>query len=75
VRIALDYLLNHGGMAVLPDVLIRPYLGTNQINLATELEPSTNLLYLAYIKDVKHLGLADIISFLLSQEAPISAPQ
>ena len=75
VRIALDYLLNHGGMAVLPEVLIRPYMATNQIKLATALEPTTNLLYLAYIKDVKHLGLADIISFLLSQEAPVSTPQ
>ncbi|MFT4937595.1 MAG: DNA-binding transcriptional LysR family regulator [Paraglaciecola sp.] len=75
VRIALDYLLNHGGMAVLPESLTRPYIETKQVNLARELEPTTNQLWLAYIKDVKHSGLAEIIGFLLEQETLVSEPQ
>ena len=66
IRIALDLLLNQGGMALLPDSLAEDYVARGLISRLDECGDFRCSLKVAFLKEINHVGLSEFIDFLLN---------
>jgi LysR family transcriptional regulator, flagellar master operon regulator len=74
IRIALELLLNQGGMALLPVSIAEHYVQQGQLSKVSVCKEFQCSLKLAYLHEVNHPGLSEFIDFLLSmpkQEASL----
>jgi DNA-binding transcriptional LysR family regulator len=66
IRIALDLLLNQGGMALLPTTLAEDYVNKGWLTKQEECGEFCCTLKIAFLKEVNHVGLREFIDFLLN---------
>ncbi|KZN40902.1 LysR family transcriptional regulator [Pseudoalteromonas luteoviolacea CPMOR-2] len=69
-RIALDLILQCGGSAYLPDVLVRPFIEQNLLYCLDDLPTFSREVYVAFHKDNEHADKLHEIRRMLRQEEP-----
>ncbi len=71
-RIALDFILEKGGSAYLPQSMVEPFLTTKQLYLGEGVEPWNRPIYLSYRKDSSSIEAIVKIQTLAKDVAPLT---
>ncbi|MFT6957260.1 MAG: DNA-binding transcriptional LysR family regulator [Halieaceae bacterium] len=73
-RIALDFLLSHGGSVYLPEALARSYLDIGKFHLVDGAPTITQAVYVMYLQDSNKKSLMQAVTNLLVNTVPTAAP-
>jgi DNA-binding transcriptional LysR family regulator len=73
-RIALDFILQHGGSAYLPDSFVQPYLDIGQFHKIDGAPTISRSVFAAYLKDSAKKSLLEEVTSMLKNNSFLAAP-